>query len=119
MRVGDSIWYCKKLDEPDDVGNEFGSPIEVKTALNHFTVMGKSGYSDIIEFGDSVSSYLTAIAQPYARWENEFHSGDLFYCNGAKPSESEDYYGQNANYTVDSIDYGNLRIKLTLKKVAE
>jgi len=119
MRVGDKVWYCKKLATPDAEGNEYSAPIEIKTALHYFTVMGKSGYSDIIEFGDTINSYLTAIAQPYERWENEFHDNDLFYCNGVAPSENEDYYGQNSNYIVDNVDYGNLRIKLTLKKVAE
>ena len=119
MKIDEVIWYCKKLNKPDIDGNDYSKPIEIITALHNFTVMGKSGYSDIIEFGENINSYLTAIAQPYEKWVNEFHNGDLFYCNGAYPDEDEDYYGQNANYVVDNVDYGNLRIKLTLKKVAE
>lgn len=111
MRVGDSVWYCTGNND------EFNPPIEIRTRLGHFTVMGKSGYSDIVEFGDKISSYLTAIAQPYRVWCDVFSEGDLFYCNGAKPSSDEEYYGQNANYVVDNVDYGNERIKLTLKKV--
>lgn len=114
MKIGRSVWYCKRLKN-----GEFAKPKEIVTRCGFFTVMGKSGYSDIIEFGDQISSYLTAIAQPYERWENEFSSGDLFYCNERKPSDDEEWYGQNANYVVDNVDYGNVRIKLTLKKVAE
>ena len=114
MKIGRSVWYCKKQKD----GN-YGEPIEIVTRLNYFTVMGKSGHSDIMQFGSQISSYLTAIAQPYELWENKFSEGDLFYCNGAMPSLDEDWYGENANYVVDGVDYGNTRIKLTLKKVAE
>lgn len=113
MRVGDSVWYCKRTGE-----SEYAEPIEIKTALMHFTVMGKSGYLDIQEYGENINNYLTAVAQPCAKWGGIFHEGDLFYCNGARPSLSEEYYGQNANYVVDTIDYGNARIKLTLKRTA-
>ncbi len=114
MKIGQSVWYCKKLKN-----GGYSEPKQIVTRAGFFTVMGKSGYSDIIEFGNRISSYLTAIAQPYEMWEEEFSSGDLFYCNGKKPSAEEDWYGQNANYVVDDIDYGNVRIKLTLKKVEE
>ena len=72
MKIGQSVWYCKKLKK-----DTYGEPIEIRTRCNYFTVMGK------------------------------------------KPSEDEDWNGQNANYVVDTVDYGNARIKLTLKKVAE
>lgn len=114
MKIGQSVWYCKKLKK-----DTYAEPKEIVTRCGYFTVMGKSGYSDIIEFGDQISSYLTAIAQPYEMWEDVFENGDLFYCNGRKPTDSEDWYGQNANYVVDNVDFGNARIKLTLKKVAE
>lgn len=114
MKIGRSVWYCKKQKN----GN-YGKPKEIVTRANYFTVMGKSGYSDLIQFGNQVSSFLTAIAQPYEMWENTFEEGDLFYCNGAKPSDDEEWYGEKANYVVDDVDYGNIRIKITLKKVAE
>lgn len=118
MKVGDSVWYCKKLAEPSSDGNMYSAPIEVKTSLGIFTVVDSRGYLDILEFGNDVKKYATAIAQPYERWKNEFAEGDLFYCNGNQPSENEDFYGEKANFVVDNVDYGNLRIKLTLKKVA-
>lgn len=114
MKVGRSVWYCKKLEN----GN-YAKPKEIVTRFNYFTVMGKSGYSDIIQFGNQISSFLTAIAQPYDAWENVFESGDLFYCNGVAPSKDEDWYGEKANYVVDDVDYGNTRIKITLKRVAK
>ena len=57
MKIGQSVWYCKKLKK-----DTYGEPIEIRTRCNYFTVMGKSGYSDIIQFGDQITSYLTAIA---------------------------------------------------------
>ena len=53
MRVGDSVWYCKRTGE-----SEYAEPIEIKTALMHFTVMGKSGYLDIQEYGENINNYL-------------------------------------------------------------
>ncbi len=114
MKIGKSVWYCKKLDN-----GEYDEPVEIVTRCGYFTVMGKSGYNDIIQFGENISSYLTAIAQPYDLWENTFDNGDLFYCNGNAPSAKEEWYGENANYVVDNVDYGNMRIKLTLKKVVK
>lgn len=111
MKIGDSVWFCKKVDK-----SKYSEPVEIVTRCNYFTVMGKSGYNDIIQFGEKISSYLTAIAQPYDLWKDTFKNGDLFYCNGAKPSESENWKGEKSNYIIDDVDYGNRRIKLTLKK---
>lgn len=118
MRVGESIWYCQKLIQPVEEQTH-SAPIEVVTRFGYFTVMGKSGYEDIIDIGADTSSRLTVIAQPYNTWKNTFKNGDLFYVNGVEPSEDEDFYGQNANYRVADVDYGNIRIKLRLEKVAE
>lgn len=117
MRVGDSVWFCKKLKQSDENGEEYKAPVEIKTKLMYFTVMGKKGFSEIENLGDTTSSSLTAIAQPYDLWKDVFHNNDLFYCNGAEPLETEDYYGQLANYRVSDVDYGNMRIKLTLDRV--
>lgn len=119
MKIGESVWFCKKLEQEDENGEQFKKPEEIKTRLKYFTVMGKKGTSDIENLGDTSSSSLTCIAQPYDLWKDVFHDNDLFYCNGAKPSENEDYYGQLANYRVDDVDYGNMRIKLTLTKVVD
>ena len=118
MRIGDKVWYCLKLETPDSNGEEYSEAIGVVTRPMHFTVMSKNGYTDIMELGERVKDYLTVIAQPYNAWKNVFHEGDLFYCNGAKPNESENWHGEQANYVVDNVDYGNISIKLTLKKVA-
>lgn len=118
MKVGDSVWYCRRLKEPDENGEDYSAPIEIKTRFMYFTVMGKMGDSNIAMWGDTTSSVLQAIAQPYRLWEDTFHNGDLFYCNGVKPTETEDYYGQLANYRVSDVDFGNMRIKLTLDRVA-
>lgn len=118
MKVGDSVWFCRRLKEPDENGEEYEAPVEIKTKLMYFTVMGKRGFSDIENLGETTSSSLTAIAQPYDLWKDKFHNGDLFYCNGVEPVETEEYYGQLANYRVSDVDFGNLRIKLTLDRVA-
>lgn len=117
MRVGDKVWYCKRLKEEADDGERFEAPVEIKTALGYFTVMPKSGYYDILEFGEKITQYLTVIAQPYAKWFGVFEIGDLFYCDGKEPTADEEFYGEKANYTVDSVENGNMLVKLTLKRV--
>lgn len=119
MKVGESVWFCKKKNSVNSVEEQYEQPIEIKTAFHHFTIMSKSGNSDILEFGLEIKNYLTAIAQPYEKWAQTFNVGDLFYCNGQKPSETEEYYGQNANYVIDDVAFGNIAIKLTLKKVVD
>lgn len=118
MIFGDSIWYCSKLKEPDDDGQEYAPPKEIKTRTMYFTVMGKSASSDLIDFGDVTDEKLRCIAQPYRKWANVFKAGDLFYCNDAKPSDDEEWYGQNANYVVDGVPLGNAVVQINLKKVA-
>lgn len=117
MKIGSSVWYCKKLATPDDNGNDYGAPIKVITAYHHFTVMPKNAYLGLENLGFSEESKLTAIAQPYDKWLGEFHKGDLFYC-GVEPSTTEEYNGQKANYMVESVQEGNKAITITLKQVA-
>lgn len=119
MRVGESVWWCKKQAPNENGEVQYAAPEEIKTAFQSFTVMGKSGYSDILEFGENISQYLTAIAQPYEKWQGKFSVGDLFYCDHNAPSNDEEFYGQKANYVVDYVDYGNIRIKLTLKRIVD
>ena len=119
MRVGDKVWYCKKLEQPSEDGQLFAEPKEIQTAFGYFTVMSSSGHTSVLQFGKDIKDYLTVIAQPYGLWFDRFDYGDLFYCNGAKPSETEEYYGQKANYVVDDINFGNIRMKLTLKRIIE
>ena len=83
MRFGDSVWYCSKLKEPDENGQEFAPPKEIKTGIMHFTVMSRSATSALIDFGDDTDEKLRCIAQPYRAWAGVFKAGDLFYCNGA------------------------------------
>ena len=117
MRFGDSVWYCSKLIEPDENGQEFAPPKEIKTGIMHFTVMSRSATSALNDFGDDTDENLRCIAQPYRAWAGVFKAGDLFYCNGAKPSEDEEYYGQNANYVVDGVPLGNYVVTINLKRV--
>lgn len=113
MRVGEKIWYCKRID-----GESYAAPVEVVTRLGYMTVVDRSGSWNIADVGEHTERYASVVAQPYSKWAGVFSEGDLFYINGAKPSDEEDYYGQNANYSVDFVDNGNFRIRLILKRTA-
>lgn len=121
MRLGDKVWYCKSIPlENQANGQEYEKPVEVKLALRHFTVMNKANnykVEELIgELGENKKTKLTIIAQPFRKWYGIFSRGDLFYCNGAKPSKEEDWYGQNANYVVTSVENGNELVKITLSE---
>lgn len=118
MRIGDSCWHCKVLDNISDI-EKYDKPYEIITKLRYFTIMGKSGSSEYIDLGLDEQSRLSAIAQPYRLWENVFNVGDVFYVNGNKPSEDEDFYGQLANYIVTNVDYGNARVRLILERISQ
>lgn len=78
MKVGRPVWFCKKLDTPSSSGEEYAAPQKIITRFMYFTVMGKKGASDIIEFGDTSSSELTCIAQPYELWEKHLIMAHYF-----------------------------------------
>lgn len=113
MRMSEKIWYCKRIDN-----DAYSEPVEITTRLGYFTVVDRSGDWNTAEVGEYTERYASCVAQPYAKWAGVFSEGDLFYINGAKPSDEEEYYGQNANYSVDFVDNGNFRIRLILKRTA-
>lgn len=122
MRLGEKVWYCKSIPlENQTDGQEYEKPIAITLSLHHFTVMNKTYSYKISEYigelGEKNFSNLTAIAQPYEKWVGEFKKGDLFYCDGAKPSKSEEWYGQDANYIVKQVENGNVLIKLSLVEI--
>jgi len=116
MKYGQSIYWCKKLKEPDGF-NEFAEPEEIKLKPKEFSLQPASGYSANQQFGENVNLYQNIICQPYEKWFGKFKEGDLFYTDGVKPSTDEEYYGQNANYRVDLVANQNKGIRVVLKRV--
>lgn len=118
MRIGEKIYYCSKLSSPDTDGNEYAEPVEIILTLGKFTVMERTGNSVIDRFGLNIDKQMTGIAQPYTVWNGVIKVNDLFYLDGNAPDEdTEEYYGQNANYRVSNVANGNALIKYTFEKI--
>lgn len=125
MRIGSKIWYCHRITERNAEIETFDKPIEetlrMPSVFNSvsITVQPKNGFTDRLSEGETTQSGQRVILRPYSYWYGKFNIGDVFYLDGAKPSEDEEYYGQNANYTVENVANQNLAIELLLKKTIE
>lgn len=123
MRNGERIWACNRLhyaneevptyDEPEEFILRFPtvfSPIGI-------TCQPKTGFTDYLEYGETTNSDRRIVLQPYQYWAEKFKVGDIFYIDGAEPSDEEEYYGQDANYYVEFVSRQNEAIVLSLKQI--
>ena len=123
MKLGDKIWYCSRIDKDNAEYDEYDNPVEEFLRLPNFinrtsiTVQPKNGFTDRLAEGETNEKTQRVILQPYSYWKGKFKVGDLFYLEGAEPSQDESYNGQNANYIVENVAYQNLAIELSLKKI--
>ncbi len=119
MKFGESIWQCRRADAG---GNReislFEAPEEIRLAPREFSVQPASGYSDIMAYGEDITLYQNAIAQPYEVWHGRIAVGDRFYLDGARPTADDmhDARAMNANYVVDSVRNQNFAVKIVFKK---
>ena len=120
MRIGQSIWYSSRIDEPNAEIARYGEPIEIKTRFNYFTVMPATsrGFMEVMRYGEDIDNTWTAIAN--ARYfDGKIKEGDLFWLDGEKPiPELKEEYGicSTANAVVKSVAYVNLSIAITLTR---
>lgn len=123
MRVGDSIWYCKRISDENAEISLFELPKEIKTRFHYLTIQpARRAYRDLLEYGEHIKDYRIGIAQPYALWDGVFNSGDRVYLDGKRPTNDDmlDESAENANYEVDNVEPQNLAIRITFKRrVAE
>lgn len=120
MRVGDSIWYASRIDEPNSTMPSYGKPIKLTTRFNYITVMQASsrGYAEVLAHGENVRNEWTVIANARA-FGGKFKVGDLFWVDGEKPiKELEEEYGNGTTATavVKSVSPVNLTISITLSR---
>lgn len=123
MRNGEKIWYCMRTSRDDAEVNTYMKPIEETVRMANIfnpvsiTVQPKNGFTDRMAYGETTSKDQRIVLTPYTLWHGRFKEGDLFYLDGEKPSSSEEYYGQNANYMVESVANQNEAIELSVKKI--
>lgn len=119
MKIGEKVWHCKRMSEENAEIPYYDLPKEITTAFRYFTVQPSgSAYRDLVAYGENISNYQVAIAQPYDKWYKIFKEGDRFYLDGKEPTDSDmqDISADNANYEVESVQNQNIAIRIILKK---
>lgn len=115
MRFNESVFYCVKKPTPEGI-EEYDEPNEIVLRPGYFSVQPANGYTALQTFGKEITSYQTAICQPYELWKDKFHEGDVFYIDDVKPTDKEECNGELANYVIDKVFKQNLALRLTLKR---
>ena len=81
-----------------------------------FNILNASGYLDVTEYGEEVSKMNKAIIS--MDYNGKFKEGDIAYLDGVTPDgETENTYGINGNYIIDSVRPQNLAIAIYFKKL--
>ena len=125
MKMGEKIWWCKRTSPDNAEVDTYDKPEEFTLKLPNYispisiTVQPKNGFTDRLAYGETTSKDQRIILTPYDYWYGKFKEGDLFYLDGEKPNEDEEYYGQNANYEVEFVGNQNEAIELSVKKIID
>ena len=123
MRNGENIWYCLRTDTDNAEVDTYSKPIKETVRMSNIfnpvsiTVQPKNGFTDRMAYGETTTKDQRIMLTPYQVWHGKFKEGDLFYLDGAKPQEDDEYNGQSANYMVDSVANQNEGIELLVKKI--
>ncbi|MGN0960782.1 MAG: hypothetical protein ACI4PF_01120 [Christensenellales bacterium] len=121
--MGEKIWYCIRTSGDNAEVETYAEPVEeILRMPNVFspisiTVQPRNGFTDRLAYGETTTKDQRIILSPYEFWHKKFKEGDVFYLDGQKPSEDEEYFGQNANYMVESVGNQNEAIELLVKKI--
>lgn len=123
MRNGEKIWYCSRISDENAEVEIFAEAVELTLQFPRvfspmgITVQPKNGFTDRMSYGETTSSDQRIMLTPYTLWDGKFKVGDVFYLDGQKPNETEEYYGQDANYQVDFVARQNEAIEVSVKKI--
>lgn len=113
MRLGEKIYHCKQLIEPDGYIS-YTAPKEYVTKLFYITVMPLSGNMETEEHGEQISQKWTILANmDYFR--DVFKEGDVLYLDGKTPDPESDY-GTGANALITSVRPQNKMIRVVAEK---
>lgn len=125
MRNGEAIWYCVRTSPDNAEIDTYACPkkeyVRMPSVFSPvgITVQPMNGYTDRLASGETTFKDQRIILTPYTLWHGRFKEGDLFYLDGRTPLENESYYGENANYFVDSVNNQNEAIEIIAKKIID
>lgn len=116
-----SKWRKKSLyiasfleDSFDDYGNKISTYSEPEF-IGKENIQPLSGSTDIEEYGNRVSK-MQKVLLDYNKYLGKFKESDLAYIEDVIP-ESEEVYGDNANYRVESVRNQNRKIAIYFEKL--
>ena len=109
MRLGDTIYYCKKKEGVE----EYEAPKPITLRFNYFTLQPASDSSDVMVYGEDIDTRYNALA-PFSIWGNTFAKGDKFYIDYHEPLPNEEN-GKNANAEVTAVLYQNRMIRIKIR----
>ncbi|MCM1437786.1 MAG: hypothetical protein NC131_01050 [Roseburia sp.] len=124
MRIGDSVWFSKRISKENAENAEYDKPVEIKTKFNYLTIQPATakGYIAIVEYGEKLSDIWSGVANG-KRFKDYFHKGDVMWVDGESPYneqnaplEKEYDYGCTANAVIKDVAIGNIVITLTLER---
>lgn len=124
MRVGDSVWFAKRISGENAEAVEYEKPIEIKTKFNCLTIQPAiaKGYIAVEEYGETLSDTWVGVANG-RQFKDFFHKGDVMWVDGESPLsehnallEEEYGYGVTANAVIKNAVPVNITISLTLER---
>lgn len=118
MKVGQSVWLCKRLGENDEGVIVYGEPKEYKLGLRYLSINAASGYLATIQYGEKLNKMWSMVALKSA-FEGVFTEGDLMYIEGAKPdTDSQNYVnGDGANAIITTVLPYLVSYSITLERI--
>lgn len=128
MKVGKSVWYANRINEPNAEIAEYSEPIEIKTWWNYFTVMQATtrGSFEVLKYGENAQNTWTVIANS-KYFYGKIKKGDVMWIPDDGVDESpfseknaklEAEYGNacTANAVVKNVAEVNYTISITLER---
>lgn len=119
MKQGEKVYYSKRKYIENAITQEYQKPKEITLKYNYFTCMKASGYMEIVEYGERISSMWVCIANSNY-FKDKISKGDLFWVEGKKPLKENELtemlgYGESANAIVIDVLYTDHTIKIVLE----
>ena len=113
-KVKSKIYVAKRIDTQfDEYGNQIGIYDEPQ---KHFlNVQTLTETSDIMEFGEKVSSTRVISITEKKKYLNKFNEFDLVYVDNTP--DDEENYGDNADYMVIGVRNQNTSIRVYISKL--
>lgn len=118
MKIGTKVWLSSRINDVTQEIAEYAEPVEITIMPNYFTVMPKTGYLAVMQYGESIKNMWSGFAN-FNYFEGKIKAGDLMWIDGHSPQEGlENKYGigATANAIVLECNTGLRSIIFTLGK---